>query len=96
MFVFVPLLSEREIDVLFAPHPHLLYGSLRICVVVKFFLLSLYIEILCLNNNTPISRFIKMLFLLHVSVIYDYHQAFINNKMCPRALLHCVSQWIHC
>jgi hypothetical protein len=38
-----------------------------------------------------ISYFIKMLFLLHVSAIYDHLQAFINNKIHQRSLLDCLS-----
>jgi hypothetical protein len=37
---------------------------------------------------------LKCHFLLHISVIYDNHQAFINRKMHLHSLPDCASQWI--
>jgi hypothetical protein len=34
---------------------------------------------------------LRFYFLLHVSVTYEHHLAFINSKMHPRSLLDCVS-----
>jgi hypothetical protein len=41
-------------------------------------------------------RLLRYFSTLHVSVIHDHHQVFVNIKPYRRSLLDCVTQWIHC